>query len=488
MKKINILLTGLLAVSLSSCKDFLDVEPSNQGDSKVSIQTPTDAKVMMNGIMRNMTSSDYYGRNFLLYGDVKGGDFTIVMNGRGNDALYTYNMNPTTSSYSGFWTQIYFDILQTNNLLEGIANVEAQTPNAGFNIYKGQALTARALMYFDLVRLYGKSYNHDKASFGVPNIVTTIPVTAQPRRATVEENYKQILDDLKAAAPLLSKDVNTVTTKGYLNYYANMALQARVYLYMGDNVNALKAAEEVIKSNKYTLYTNANWVTSWKAQFGSESIFELGIFPNESDLGTASLGFYMRRSGHGATNALGWFVASTPFIARLNQDPTDIRKGIMSYDETSTTRLGALYKYSGGVLLEGDGKSTVTAVNIKVIRLSEVYLIAAEAALTIDKTLAATYLNAIRKRSPGLPEATAANITLDMILDERSKELYGEGHRFFDMIRLNKSIAYDDALSGLPFTFRPNPVTREFAKTLLPIPQSEINANPGLGAQQNPGY
>ncbi len=75
------------------------------------------------------------------------------------------------------------------------------------------------------------------------------------RDATVEENYKQILDDLKAAAPLLSKDVRVTATNRYFNYYANLALQARVYLYMGDNVNALKAAEEIIKSTEiYPVY------------------------------------------------------------------------------------------------------------------------------------------------------------------------------------------------------------------------------------------
>ncbi len=118
------------------------------------------------------------------------------------------------------------------------------------------------------------------------------------------------------------------------------------------------------------------------------------------------------------------------------------RWGVMNDDEKSTTaipRKGALYKYSGSISLAGDGKATNTAVNLKLIRLSEIYLIAAEAALPTDATKAATYLNAIRKRAPGLPAATAATVTVDMILDERSKELFGEGHKFFDMIRLNRS-------------------------------------------------
>ncbi|RZL08824.1 MAG: RagB/SusD family nutrient uptake outer membrane protein, partial [Pedobacter sp.] len=181
MKHINIFLIGLLMLGFSSCKDFLDVEPSNSGDAGVAIKTPADAQIMINGLMRGMTSSDYYGRNFMMYGDAKGGDFTIFSRGRGLDGLYMFDHSPSTGSNSGFWSQIYTNILQANNLLESITKQEA-TGLTGFNSAKGQALTARALMYFDLVRLYGKSYDDDKSSLGVPNITTVLNASAQPLR------------------------------------------------------------------------------------------------------------------------------------------------------------------------------------------------------------------------------------------------------------------------------------------------------------------
>lgn len=485
MKKVNILLTVLLIIGLSSCSDFLEVEPSNSGDSKTSIQTPADAQVMINGLMRHMTGTDYYGRNFVLYGDAKGGDLTIYSQGRGMDQLYTFNHSVSTNTNSGFWSHMYKGILQVNNLLESIAKVETAGSTA-YNTYKGQALTARALMYFDLVRLYGKSYDDDKASFGVPNVTATLTAADQPLRATVEQNYTQILTDLKAAALLLPK----TKTNGYINYYGNLALQARVYLYMKDYANALKAAEEIITSKVYALYSNAAWVDSWKSTFGSESIFELGVFPAEGDLTTGSLGFYTRAKGHGASTALGFFMASDYFLNRLKQDAADVRWGVMAADESSATHLGGIYKYSGSTTLAGDKAGSNTAVNIKVIRLSEIHLIAAEAAFSTDKAKSATYLNDIRKRSPNLTPATAATVTLDMILDERSKELIGEGHRFFDMIRSNKSITFNDEFNGvaIPTTSRPKTIDRAFYKTRLPISQTEINANPGLKAQQNPGY
>ena len=484
--KLRILITGMLALGLFSCKKTLDMEPTNQVDASTSIKTPADAQIMINGIMRSMSSADYYGRNFILYGDAKGGDMTIPSQGRGNDALYTFNHSPTSGSYSGYWSQIYFSLLQVNNLLQNIAKLEAEGAT-GYTSYKGQALTLRAIMYFDLVRLYGMPYDVDKNAYGVPNIITPLKSTEQPLRNKVSENYTQILSDLTTAAPLLAK----TKTNGFVNYYGNLAMQARVYLYMKDYFNALKAAEEIITSNVYTLYSNTAWVDSWKAQFGSESILEIGVYPLEGDLGAGSIGAYLRKKGHGGSTILGWYMASDYFLTRLKQDATDVRWGVMGEDEISTTavpRKGALYKYSGNTALFGDGKTTATAVNLKLIRLSEIYLIAAEAALPTDATKAATYLNAIRKRSPGLAAATAATVTVDMILDERSKELFGEGQRFFDMIRLNKSITFNDEIIAISVPTRPKTIDRTFYKTLLPISQAEINANPGMLAQQNPNY
>lgn len=473
---------------LGACgKDFLDVKPTDSGDAATAIQTAKDAKVIMNGIMRRMLNSNYYGRNFLMYGDVKGGDLTLYSQGRGLDALYTFNHSPQSNSYSGFWDTMYGIILQINNLLKNIERLEAEGSPENFDNIKGQALTLRALVYFDLVRLYGKPYNYDKASYGVPLVTEPLPASAQPLRASVEEVYNQVLRDLADGAPIISKSKQN----GYINYYGNKMIEARVRLHMEDYAGALAAAEEVINSGVYTLYSNAQWVNSWGTQFGSESIFELGVFPNETDLGSGSPGFYLRRRGHGGGTALGWFMASDYFLDRLGEDSDDVRWGVMDYDESSNTRFGSIYKYSGGVDLRGDGKSTPTAVNIKVIRLSEAYLIAAEAALMknpSDKEKAADYLNEIRKRSPNLAPATDADITLDMILDERSKELVAEGHRFFDMMRTNKPIEFNDEFPDLEIPHRPKIIDRTFFKAILPISQAEINANPGLKAQQNPNY
>jgi len=494
MKKINILFAVLGIVLLSSCEGFLDVKPSNSAASETSITTVADAKVAINGLMRKMTSSDYYGRNFLMYGDAKGGDFAISSQGRGLDALYVFNHSATSNSYSGYWSQIYNYILQANNLILNIGEIEAAGKgSATLSEYKGQALTARALMYFDLVRLYGKPYTMDKASLGVPLILEPLDASAQPTRATVEAVYTQVMKDLTDAEPLLTSRTVSAATKCYLNYYSNKAIQARVNLTMGKYPEALAAAEAVIACTNLTLYTNDKWVGSWSGQFGSESIFELTINVAEADLLTGSLGYYLMRQAK-KTGAMGWFMASDFYLNRLNEDPTDVRWGIMEADETSTSsapRLGSCVKYSGANLM-GD-KGSPSAVNVKVIRLSEMYLIAAEAAFsqpTPDKVKASTYLNAIRKRAPALAASTSTTVTLKMIIDEKSKELFAEGQRFFDRIRLNETIVFNDDFikPAVIITHRGTSIDRTFYKAILPIPKAELDANPAIAKQQNTGY
>lgn len=498
MKKINIIIAILCLLATVSCEDFLDKKPTNYGESTTSIKTAADAAVMLNGVMSKMCSYAYYGRNMFLYGDARGGDLTLYSGGRGNDALFTFNHSETSGTYSGFWTVGYNIILQLNNILENIDKMEKEGSTEDFSNYKGQALTLRALVYFDLVRLYGKPYNYDKTALGVPDVRTVLDASAQLGRATVEKNYELIDSDLKTAEPLISKQVGG-DMNGHINYYANLAIQARVALAKEDFATALSKAETIINSKKYTLYTNDNWVGSWSKQFGTESIFELAMFDNEGDLGSSSLGAYYCRGLDYSKSTYAYFGASNGFIARLAEDPTDIRHGIMSYDERShsfdksypTDREGACYKYLGGVTKPGDGKASSSAVNVKIIRLSEIYLIAAEAALrqaTPDKEKAASYLQQIRKRAPGLESATKDNVTLDMILDEKSKELFGEGQRFFDLIRCNKTITFDDETPDTINLHREHSIDRTFYKCILPIFIDEFNANPGIKGQQNPGY
>ena len=488
MKKIAIILSFVCALTFVSCTGFLDVAPSNQADSSTCITSESDAQVMLNGLMRKMTSSSYYGQYFLLFGDARGGDFTIYTAGYTGSNMYYFAHTQTSNTYSGIWSQVYNCLLQANNIIK---NIEAMRDNgnssSSLDDILGQAYTARALMHFDLVRVYGQPYNMNKGAYGIAIVTEPVDAGAQLQRNTVEEVYTQILADLNTAAPLLSKK----KTLGYINYYANQAILGKVYMYMDNYSAAAQAFANVIDSGVYSLYKPNEWVASWTKQNGAESIFELGIYPSEGDLGGSAYGILFRRKNHGNSSAYGCFSASEYWHAIM--DDADVRWGVMDYDhmygeEERSNWPVCCYKYSGSPSLAGDGKATSTAVNVKVIRLSEVYLLAAEANLQNgNKAKAAELLNAIAVRNPN-SKIWGSEVTADDIFNEYRRELLGEGKLFFEEMRQNRKIKFEDDAWGFgtTTTYRETTIDRTFFRTILPICQDEINTNPDI--KQNPGY
>jgi len=492
MKKLYaIILSVLCLASLTGCDDFLDMKPTNSLDSESSINSVADAQVALNGLMRQLLSSSFYGRNFFLYGDAKGGDFTVVSNGRGYDGLYTFNHTENSGTYSGFWSVGYKCIAQINSTLEAISKVKGESSD--YDDIEGQLYTLRGMLYFDLARLYGRDYAYDKTALAVP-IILELNSTAKVPRSTVEQVYTQAMADLKAGQAIIGKDQND----GFINYYGNLAIQARMAMHMQQWSTALTLCKEIM-DGPYELYSNTDWEKSWSKQWGSESIIEFAVNDEEADLGVSSLGVAMVRSGDPVnTRATGYFVASDYWLDRMSEDADDIRWSVMDEDELADEgkvpgRLGSCYKYVGGLARKGDGKAAASAVNVKLCRLSEIYLIAAEAAFhNKDKSTAANYLKEITKRSPNLAEPTSSTVTLEWILSEKSKEFYGEGLRYWDRIRNNENIEFNDIIAGgegeLPHPNRASVIDRTFFRCILPIDRDEINATGRDILIQNPGY
>ena len=487
----NILLCGLL---LSCSSDFLNMKPANSTAAEDAITNLKEARTAMNGVYRQFTSSNYYGNLFTMYSEYRGADMVVPMNGRGDGALFQFSHNPDANTYfSTYWAHMYWTLAQINNV---IANIESgkvvvePSEEIDINDIKGQALALRAMVHFDLVRLYGYPYMKDQgASWGAVIVTELVPASAKLQRSTVAQTYTQVEADLNAATPLLKK----TKTNGRINYWGAKALLARVSLYKGDFAGAYTHASEVINSGLYSLYeTEAQWSDSWRSSFGTESIFEFVVRASENDPGTGSIRRYLMP---GYNNGLGALYASDPFLALLGQDPDDFRWTMMDLDELGIVatdvadpdynRRGWCVKYEMPT-----GSASMTAHGLPVIRLSEIYLIGAEAALKKsgpDLANAASWLNAIRKRAPNLPLAQASDSDLEnKILDERSKELLCEGHRFFDLMRLGKTITYQQTLAVIPPGGRGSTVTWDFHKIVLPIDIAEKRVNPDI--YQNAGY
>lgn len=233
---------------------------------------------------------------------------------------------------------------------------------------------------------------------------------------------------------------------------------------------AFSYAEDVIKNSPYSLLKTEDYVAAWSGRYSSESVFDLEI--SDLDAGDREMfGYVVDPKGYAAVSN------TKEFEDLINENPDDIRRNLL----TAASVEGRTYmnKYPGI-----NGKTAVN--NIRVIRLSDIYLIAAEAALkksSADQASANKYLNAIIKRA--IPSASDVTATEALVLKERRKELVMEGHRFYDIMRLGITVTRKGGYHFLNNTDLISPSYQDY-RTILAIPQSEIDVNPNI--KQNEGY
>ncbi|SMG06037.1 RagB/SusD family nutrient uptake outer membrane protein [Sphingobacterium psychroaquaticum] len=473
---------GLL---LTGCGDeWLEkAQPSTSTESSQAIKSARDAQYALNGIYDILRGSEYYGARMTYYGDVTGED--MLANGDTKRAakfyLFEYNKDNAPSS---LWYQPYRALRAANGIIafvDGLAT-DALTPE--LKDIKGQALTLRAMAHFDLVKVYGAPYTKDNgASLGVPIELEKHNSASKPARNTVKEVYNQVILDLENASTLLSAAKND----GKLNKFAAQQLLARAYLYTGQDLKAFDTASKMIDEaataktttkGQYILWKNDEYSSVWSKDFTNEILFQLSIVKTESGPGKDGIGYLMWRQGYDD------IVLSDDYMSLLNADPSDIRlKIITKYTNSKKVDFYYLNKYPGNT---ANGE-TAEQADIPVLRLSEAYLIAAEAAVKLsNNTNALKYLNAIVTRANPAKSVTGT-VTLDRVMQERRRELVGEGHRLFDVTRNNLRVERKGAFHVSP-SLRPETKSfdRTFFKTLMAIPRAEIDVNKNI--LQNDGY
>lgn len=484
MKKyiLNIIIVLGITLCLSSCKGFLDTEPSNAVVSGTAMLTLYDAGIVANGLYVNMKWYDYYGTNMQLMGDERGDNIQPRIMSSGWTTIYTLGYDSEASTYFEMWNKCYQTIMRCNTLIENIDKLDATTSSdkATRDNYKGEAYAVRALNFFDIARLYGYPYAKDNgASLGAVLITSTVsPTAAKQKRSTVAQTYDQILSDLSAALPLLSKSKNT----GHFNYWAAKLLQARVYLYKGEWNNAYTAATEVINQSPYSLVSNAKYLDYWKEEGASETLLELFVTTQSTIDDDGGYVSYFHNLWAGDASAGATLIPTVNWINLINSEAGDVRAQFIRYDSKFDVTKAWLAKFPG------TNGANFRLNNPRILRLAEAYLIAAEGALkgSAGATQASNYLNAIRKRAnPSVSDVTATDL---LIQNERRKEFIGEGHRFFDQMRLGNSITRKDS-DGYNFAVSagcPETITWSYNHIVLPISHTERQIYPDL--QQNPGY
>lgn len=342
------------------------------------------------------------------------------------------------------------------------------------------------MFLFDLTKFYGYPYKKDNgASLGVPIVLSVLDKEAKPKRNTVAECYKQVIDDLKAAITAMDNDEGKSFHKGHINLFAAQTLLSRVYLYHGDDSDALDMATQAIKGAEaegYKLWTNAEYATAWgnDASNGTkgEVLFEI-VNTTDDSPGKESLGRLHSPSGYKD------ICLTSSFYALLNEDPDDVRLNLLEY----SSKRAFVKKY------QPQDEEDIMDANIPLIRLSEAYLNAAEAAVkTGDNPSAVKYLNAIVSRANPANSVEGSTVTLDRVMTERRKELVGEGHRFFDALRDGGSVDRHDVKGQSKISSTKHYITKaekmnfswDYYKCVLAIPKAEMDANSNM--LQNPLY
>lgn len=465
MKKIFLFLI-ILSAGLTSCSDFLIQEPVLTQSNELILSDYAGLNNATAGAYAPLQSAYWYGANFILASELRGGNAKNPTNTDFTSGRYTneYNWNFTSSATSPIWNTTYYVISAANNVLNALADVEGDQQDK--NNLKAEALFLRALSHFDLVRTYAQPYTYDSTSLGVPVIL--VSKIDLPARNKVNEVYKQIVTDLLEAEAAISPTYtrsNVTDKKAVVSVYAIQALLSRVYLYMGKWQNSANYATKVINSGKYSLWDQAAYQDSWgklTADATGEVIFQV---------------FGDRKNTYwGSWDDITWMVnpdgyadvASTADLRDLYSDD-DVRGKMFLSHPKAADHFWTL-KYPGKA---GSNKQEN---NVIILRLSEMYLNRAEAiykGATIAGVTAESDLNAITAKRGA---ALIASADATSIFNERRKELAFEGHIVYDLARLGRSLVRTDyqgtAINkDIPF---PSP------RWALPIPKRELDANPNM--------
>ncbi|HVS95212.1 MAG TPA: RagB/SusD family nutrient uptake outer membrane protein [Puia sp.] len=464
-RKNYILYAGVGLLFLSSCsKNFINKSPYSSTTLAVALSSVTQLQTALNGAYAQMRSVSLYGRDIPVTGDLQADNTFVEVDNSGRYLnQFKYTFTNADGVVGDIWNAAYIGIQECNQIID--ANV------TGADAIKAQAYALRGLLYFKLVNTYARPYTDNPNGMGVPLILHYQP-SLLPKRDSISKVYAQIVSDLKIAF----QNGPAYSNSGLISKYAAEALLARTYLYMGDNTDAKTAAVDVINNSGFTLAPNAGAYAAFWANPARKSDKVEVLYEVDADA--------VNNNGTDGIDAMymGGYTdiyASQDLVSLYSA--TDVRNAVLV---PGTTKSGApatlVGKYPNYTSTDKD--------NPKVIRLAEVYLIAAEASLPGNEADARKYLNELMAvRDPAFPgyASTGAQLLTD-IITERRKELAFEGDRYYDLNRLKMDIvrpAINPGSINGPLTIPYSDYRRVY-----PIPLNEVQANANIASEQNPGY
>ncbi|MFZ0599157.1 MAG: RagB/SusD family nutrient uptake outer membrane protein [Flavobacterium sp.] len=485
MNYLKYITMAFLIFSLQSCSDFLEQEPGTQTSIDELLQNKEGVLIALKGLYRSVESTVREER-FSVYGDLQGGNIKFTPNSSGNSLgqitpgvnlreVYSFEDVAETSNSASFYSSNYSIINQANLILEYTPKLTDATETEK-NQIKAEALTIRAYAHFILSQIYCQDYGYtpDASHLGVIYSKESIKSGLKyPKRETLANTYSLIIEDLKSAIDSYS-DASAMSGPAYSYFNRNntKALLARVYLYKKDWTKAYETANDVIANSGFTLVNTADLISQW-AQPDlpvSEALLEFSVpKDSESATSTSMANYFGYNSGTYAK-----YVASNDLVNLYENN--DLRKQLFLTVNLPTLVNGVLTPAPYNFTRKFQDNAGYVA-----FRLSELYLIRAEAALENNQpSLAMADVNTIRARANATLLTSTSNLKEDILL-ERRKELCFEGHLFFDIVRHHKGITRNDGCISTNCS-----MAYPSLKFVLPIPQYNINLN--LNLQQNESY
>ncbi|MFZ4862917.1 RagB/SusD family nutrient uptake outer membrane protein [Sphingobacterium sp. Mn56C] len=458
----------------SSCKDYLNVQPEDKYTEEQVFANENAIQQALNGLYMSLSSAKLYGANLSTTTiEIMGQRYNTVAASNNSYIYYqqyAYANENVMQTFNELWTEGYATITKVNKFIASLAKAQLNgiISKSKADLLTGEAIGIRAMLHFDLLRLYGPVYATGADKMAIPYYTVADGISRPILEAkTVVDS---VLSDYSRALSLLQTDA--VRQRGVLfegdfygsyrnlrlNYYAIRGLQARTLLYAGKNAEAAAAAKDVLEEGE-------KWFPWLSPSAINQGIAPDRIFSTEVIFGVYNQDMYSNFTKYFSPELLnGDLLTALP--ARL----------VSMYEGTTTSITD--YRYTAVWLPANVNPGTVQttakfadiAVKNKpwrflqpLLRKTELYYILAEA--QTDNTEAIAYLNKVRINR-GIATALAATAPADAeIQKEYQKELWGEGQLFFYYKRKNRS--------SIPAGTSTGNITMNDVKYVVPLPLSE---------------
>lgn len=492
---------------LSSCD--MDKKPFGSIDETTAIRHLEDLGRFRTGVytaLRGMNAGGWVTNQDLQMDEFHG----LVSNGNRVGTFSNGLLNSSDRDIESMFAGCYTRIATANYLIEKAKEMEATGAYTDKNLatlkrYKAEGHFLRAFCYFFLADHFSQSYTQvdNPALEGTGAMIVTKydptgDISKYPKRSSLAATYELIESDLEEAynGLVAFEEVdpsNVAPNATYLSSYAVASMQARVALVKGDYKTALAKANEVIDCGTYDLATIEELPNLWTNDESNEVIFRCFMSNVEGLTSTGSA--YTASTAENSADYIPTF--STLMLFGEDDIRFDNYFAPWKLDiEGSLYGAYVFLKYPGNPALRTTGENNY--VNMpKVFRLAEMFLVAAEAATHVEGENPSEYLNELRKnRIQGYEDASyPVNTVMNEIMLERECELLGEGFRMSDLRRWGMGFQRTESHSENPaldnvtvLAGRAMKYEKDDHRFTWPIPKTEMDSNPNLKGQQNPGY